>query len=220
MTVVGTILATVHRATSCRCIAIVADLRARVRQLPGRAHRGEHRAVRSTATPRRRPSGLVPMLSASSSCRPCSPSDQLTIATLGTDLPHRDRGAQHVQMRRVGRRYDIRMLPGRGAPPAPQDQHGLLVRRVGDGRAERRRQDGARRPTASRNDVGLYSAAYKIVQFGLIPVNTWMSVTHNRFLEHDEQRARPAPPALDEVRRRCARRTAWCSPCSASSRRR
>lgn len=36
-------------------------------------------------------------------------------------------------------------------------------------------------------EAGLYAAAYKIVQFGLVPMNSLMSSSHQRFLEHDDE---------------------------------
>lgn len=39
---------------------------------------------------------------------------------------------------------------------------------------------------ATGPEAGIYAAAYKIVQFGLVPMNSLMSSSHQRFLEHDE----------------------------------
>lgn len=36
--------------------------------------------------------------------------------------------------------------------------------------------------------AGTYAAAYRVVQLGLVPLNTAVSATHNLFLAHDEQR--------------------------------
>jgi O-antigen/teichoic acid export membrane protein len=37
-------------------------------------------------------------------------------------------------------------------------------------------------------DTGLYSAAYRVVQFGLVPVQSFTNVTHQRFLSHEPGR--------------------------------
>lgn len=109
----------------------------------------------------------------------------LTIVSLGVTYLIATAIIGAVLMRRTGRRYGIRMLPGR--------VHGRhiktsLVYSLGvSGMAVQ--NDGDKTVLQAygfKNDVGLYSAAYKIVQLGLIPVNTFMSVTHNRFLDHNE----------------------------------
>ncbi len=41
--------------------------------------------------------------------------------------------------------------------------------------------------SAAARDAGLYAAAYKIVQFGLVPMNSLMSSSHQRFLDHDTE---------------------------------
>ena len=111
-------------------------------------------------------------------------SGHLTIAALGTSYLIVTAVLSVVQLRRVGRRYGIKFRPGR-----VQKMHlkSSIVYSSGvSGLAVQ--NDGDKTVLAAynyRTDLGLYSAAYKIVQFGLIPVNSFMSVTHNRFLEHD-----------------------------------
>jgi O-antigen/teichoic acid export membrane protein len=108
----------------------------------------------------------------------------LTIASLGTTYLAVTALLSIVQIRRVARRYDLRFLPGR---VHKRHLKSSLVYSSGvSGFAVQ--NDGDKTVLAAynyRTDLGLYSAAYKIVQFGLIPVNTWMSVSHNRFLVHD-----------------------------------
>jgi O-antigen/teichoic acid export membrane protein len=110
--------------------------------------------------------------------------DRLTIATLGATYLAATALLSIVQIRRVARRYDIRFLPGRIEKAHLKSS--LVYSSGVSGLAVQ--NDGDKTVLAAyhyRNDLGLYSAAYKIVQFGLIPVNTWMSVSHNRFLVHD-----------------------------------
>jgi O-antigen/teichoic acid export membrane protein len=113
-------------------------------------------------------------------------SDHLTIATLGASYLVVTALLSIVQIRRVGQRYGIKLRPG---PVQKRHLKSSLVYSSGvSGLAVQ--NDGDKTVLAAyhyRTDLGLYSAAYKIVQFGLIPVNTWMSVSHNRFLVHDEE---------------------------------
>jgi O-antigen/teichoic acid export membrane protein len=112
--------------------------------------------------------------------------DRLTIAALGTSFLVATLLLSVVQIKRVGRRYGIKIRPGR-----VQNVHlkSSVVYSTGvSGFALH--NDGDKTVLQAYNyktDVGLYSAAYKIVQFGLIPVNAFMSVSHNRFLIHDEE---------------------------------
>jgi O-antigen/teichoic acid export membrane protein len=108
-----------------------------------------------------------------------------------------------ILTRRVGRRYDIRMTPGRVEPRHVKSSlvfsagsSGFAVQNDGDKTVLQAYDYG--------RDVGLYSAAYKIVQFGLIPVNAFMYVTHNRFLVHDEH-------ARGQHRRRALQFASVCS---------
>jgi O-antigen/teichoic acid export membrane protein len=111
--------------------------------------------------------------------------DRLTIAALGTTYLATTALLSIVQIRRVGRRYGIKIRPGqvhkrhlKSSIVYSSGVSGLAVQNDGD--------KTVLQAYNYKTDVGLYSAAYKIVQFGLIPVNTWMSVSHNRFLVHDE----------------------------------
>jgi O-antigen/teichoic acid export membrane protein len=94
-----------------------------------------------------------------------------------------------VLFRRVGERYHIRLRPGRvyrrhfkSSATYSAGISGLSLQNDGD------------KATLTKygyvNDNGLYSAAYKIVQFGLIPVGSFIAVTHQRFLHHEEGRRR------------------------------
>jgi O-antigen/teichoic acid export membrane protein len=111
--------------------------------------------------------------------------DHLTIAALGFTYLIVTAVLSIVQIRRVGRRYGIKIRPGRvekrhlkSSVVYSSGVSGLAVQNDGD--------KTVLAAYGYRTELGLYSAAYKIVQFGLIPVNTWMSVSHNRFLVHDE----------------------------------
>jgi O-antigen/teichoic acid export membrane protein len=110
----------------------------------------------------------------------------LTIVTLGVTYLIVTAIIGAVLMVRTGRRYGIRMLPGRIHTRHLKSSlvysfgvSGMAVQNDGD--------KTVLQAYGYKNDVGLYSAGYKIVQLGLLPVNTFMSVTHNRFLTHDEQ---------------------------------
>jgi O-antigen/teichoic acid export membrane protein len=90
-----------------------------------------------------------------------------------------------VQIHRVGRRYGIKIRPGR--VHARHLKSDLVYSAGVSGFAVQ--NDGDKTVLQAynlRTDVGLYSAAYKIVQFGLIPVNAFMTVSHNRFLIHED----------------------------------
>jgi O-antigen/teichoic acid export membrane protein len=88
---------------------------------------------------------------------------------------------------RVGARYGIRFWPGR-----VYHRHLKTSATYSAGISGLSLQnDGDKAVLASygyATDTGLYSAAYKIVQFGLIPVGSFVSVTHQRFLQHEEGR--------------------------------
>jgi O-antigen/teichoic acid export membrane protein len=111
----------------------------------------------------------------------------LTIASLGLTYLATTVLLGFVLIPLVGRRYDISMLPGR-----VQIKHfktgmvysfgvsGLALQNDGDKLVMQGYQ--------LTSQVGLYSAAYKIVQFGLLPVTTFTNVSHNRFLQHDENK--------------------------------
>jgi O-antigen/teichoic acid export membrane protein len=111
--------------------------------------------------------------------------DRLTIAALGTTYLVATVLLGVVQIGRVGRRYGIAIRPGRvhlrhlkSSVVYSAGVSGFAVQNDGD--------KTVLQAYNYKTDVGLYSAAYKIVQFGLIPVNAFMSVTHNRFLVHDD----------------------------------
>ncbi|HEX7095147.1 MAG TPA: polysaccharide biosynthesis C-terminal domain-containing protein, partial [Acidimicrobiales bacterium] len=110
----------------------------------------------------------------------------LTIVTLGFTYLAATAVIGWVLMARVGRRYGIRMLPGRVKMRHLKSSlvysggvSGMAVQNDGD--------KTVLQAYDYKADVGLYSAAYKIVMLGMLPVNTFMAVTHNRFLDHDEE---------------------------------
>jgi O-antigen/teichoic acid export membrane protein len=128
---------------------------------------------------------------------------RLTIASLGITYLLATIALGIVLLRHVGRRYGITMLPG---PVRARHLRSSLVYSAGvSGFALQ--NDGDKTVLQAyglKSDVGLYSAAYKIVQFGLIPVNAFMNVSHNRFLEHDDT-------AAGQHRRRALRFGALCA---------
>jgi O-antigen/teichoic acid export membrane protein len=112
--------------------------------------------------------------------------DRLTIAALGTTMLVATALLGLVQIIRVGRRYGITIRPGhvhmrhvKSSVVYSAGVSGFAVQNDGD--------KTVLQAYNYKSDVGLYSAAYRIVQFGLIPVNAFMSVTHNRFLVHDDE---------------------------------
>jgi O-antigen/teichoic acid export membrane protein len=132
------------------------------------------------------PVRLVPMLLRMAILIGLFATDRLTIASLGFTYLIGTAVIALVQLRRVGRRYGITIRPGR--VQGAHFKSSIVYSSGVSGLALQ--NDGDKTVLAAygyREDLGLYSAAYKIVQFGLIPVNAWMSVSHNRFLVHDPQ---------------------------------
>jgi O-antigen/teichoic acid export membrane protein len=109
----------------------------------------------------------------------------LTIASLGLTYLATTVLLGFLLIPMVGRLYDISMLPGRIR--IKHFKTGMVYSCGVSGLALQ--NDGDKLVMQSyglTSQVGLYSAAYKIVQFGLLPVTTFTNVSHNRFLQHDE----------------------------------
>ncbi|MET0911495.1 MAG: oligosaccharide flippase family protein [Ilumatobacteraceae bacterium] len=110
---------------------------------------------------------------------------QLTITTLGVTHLACSLVLSALLMRAVARHYGIRGTPGR---PQPKHLKTSAVYSFGISGLSLQ-NDGDKAVLASygfRETTGLYSAAYRIVQFGLLPVGTLVGVSHQRFLHHEE----------------------------------
>ncbi len=110
---------------------------------------------------------------------------QLTITTLGVTHLACSIVLSALLMRGVARNYGIRGTPGR---PQPKHLKTSAVYSAGISGLSLQ-NDGDKAVLAAngfRETTGLYSAAYRIVQFGLLPVGTLVGVSHQRFLHHEE----------------------------------
>jgi len=111
--------------------------------------------------------------------------DRLTITTLGVTHLVCSIILSALLMGVVARHYGIKGLPGR-----PQKRHLKTSAVYSAGISGLSLQnDGDKAVLASygfRETTGLYSAAYRVVQFGLLPVGTLVGVSHQRFLHHEE----------------------------------
>lgn len=109
----------------------------------------------------------------------------LTITTLGVTHLFCALILSTLMMRTVARHYGIKGAPGRLRRMHLKTS---AVYSVGISGLSLQ-NDGDKAVLASygfREDTGLYSAAYRIVQFGLLPVGTLVGVSHQRFLHHQE----------------------------------
>lgn len=111
--------------------------------------------------------------------------DSLTIATLGVTNLVFTGVIGAASLGPVGRRYGFRFLPG-----AVRLRHlktnALYSTAIS---ASALNTDGDKIVLAANKlvvDTGLYSAAYRIVSFGLVPIGSLTQVSHRYFLEHDE----------------------------------
>lgn len=90
-----------------------------------------------------------------------------------------------VVLRLVGARYDFPFTPGKVHLHHFRTN---VVYSIGISAASLN-NDGDKIVLAANNfriDTGLYGAAYKIVNLGLVPVSSLVSSSHRRFLEHEE----------------------------------
>lgn len=113
----------------------------------------------------------------------------LSILTLGATYLVVNASLAVALLRRTGRRYGLSARPGR-----IQRRHLKSSAIYSAGISGLSLQnDGDKAVLASyryQSDTGLYSAAYRVVQLGLIPVGSLIAVTHFRFLEHEPGRKR------------------------------
>lgn len=109
----------------------------------------------------------------------------LTITTLGVTHLISAFVLSTLLMQAVARHYRINGAPGRmrGAHLKTSAIYSAGISGLS------LQNDGDKAVLASygyREETGLYSAAYRIVQFGLLPVSTLVGVSHQRFLHHEE----------------------------------
>lgn len=86
---------------------------------------------------------------------------------------------------RVGRQFGFAFMPGR--VHLRHLKSNLLF--SGGSASFAAQNDGDKAVLAANRfviDTGLYAAAYRIVQLGMLPVTSVLSATHNRFLENDD----------------------------------
>lgn len=114
---------------------------------------------------------------------------KLTILGLGTTYLVVNAFIAVAVLRWVGRRHGLSIRPGRirkrllrSSAVYSAGISGLSLQNDGD-----KAVLAAYRYQA---DTGLYSAAYRVVQLGLVPVGSLIAVTHLRFLEHEPGRKR------------------------------
>ena len=109
----------------------------------------------------------------------------LSIMSLGLTMLVVSGVAGLVFLVRVGRRYDFPFVPGRVR------WHHMKSNLAYSGgiSADALGNEGDKLVLAANGlvvETGLYAAAYRIVQFGLLPVGSVIQATHARFLEHEE----------------------------------
>jgi O-antigen/teichoic acid export membrane protein len=111
--------------------------------------------------------------------------DSLTIATLGLSMLLVSAVVGVESLRRVGQRFEFEFRPG---PVRWIHFRSNLVYSAGIS-ADALGNEGDKLVLAANRlvvDTGLYAAAYRIVQLGIVPVGSVMQATHARFLRHDE----------------------------------
>lgn len=111
--------------------------------------------------------------------------DALTVANLGITMFVVAMVIGVHALRQVGRRYDFHFMPGavRARHLKTNVLHSTAIS------ASALNSDGDKLVLAANRlviDTGLYSAAYRIVSFGLLPIGSLVQATHRRFLEHEE----------------------------------
>jgi O-antigen/teichoic acid export membrane protein len=112
-------------------------------------------------------------------------SDTVSIGALGACYLSVSLGGALLLARRTKRDYGVSMRPGR-----LHLRHLRTSLTYSGGTAGAALQNDGDKAVLSANrlttDTGLYSAAYRIVQLGQLPINALTNATHVRFLEHDE----------------------------------
>lgn len=113
----------------------------------------------------------------------------LTITSLGLSMLTVSLVVGVAMLRLVGSRFDFTFVPG----PVRRDHLRTNVVYSAGISADAIGNEGDKLVLAANGlvvDTGLYAAAYRVVQMGLIPVGAVIQATHNRFLHHEEGVAR------------------------------
>jgi len=111
--------------------------------------------------------------------------DSLTIASLAVSMFAVSTVVGVASLRVVGRRFGFVFLPGRVRGSHLRTN---LVYSAGIS-ADALGNEGDKLVLASNKlvvDTGLYAAAYRIIQLGLVPVGSVIQATHTRFLHHED----------------------------------
>ncbi len=109
----------------------------------------------------------------------------LSIMSLGLTMLAVSGAAGVVFLALVGRRYDFGFRPGR----VHWNHMRSNLAYSGGISADALGNEGDKLVLAANGfvvETGLYAAAYRIVQFGLLPVGSVIQATHARFLQHEE----------------------------------
>lgn len=110
--------------------------------------------------------------------------DSLSVASLGVATLISSGVVAVMALRSVGRRYAFRFVPGR---VHARHLRTNVVYSVGIS-ASALTTDGDKAVLAANKfvvDTGLYAAAFRIVNLGMIPITSLVTVSHRRFLEHE-----------------------------------
>lgn len=128
---------------------------------------------------------LIPLLVRLAVIVALSASGQLTVTSLGFVYLGVSTVMSLVALRVVANRYRISPWPG---TPRSRDMKTSMQYSLGiTGMSFQ--NDGDKAVLAAygyREETGLYAAAYRIVQLGLLPVGVLFGVSHQRFLQHHE----------------------------------
>lgn len=111
--------------------------------------------------------------------------DSLTVASLGVTHLLATTLLAAFLLRRVGKRYGFRFLPG----PVRLRHLKTNITYSSAISAYAVQNDGDKTVLAANGftvDTGLYAAAYRIVLLGMVPISTMIDVTHRRFLAGDD----------------------------------
>jgi O-antigen/teichoic acid export membrane protein len=108
----------------------------------------------------------------------------LTVRSLGVGYLILTTVLASLRLFALRRRFDVSVKPGRVSTA----HFRTSAHYAGGNTGLSIQNDGDKAVLASfrfQRDTGLYSAAYRIVQMGLLPLTSFVSVTHQRFLQDD-----------------------------------
>lgn len=111
--------------------------------------------------------------------------DELTVAALGVASLAMSAALGMTLLVRVGTQFQFTYLPGR---MYPRHLRSNLAYSLGIS-AFSFQNDGDKTVLAAngfKTDTGLYAAAYRIAQMGMLPMSSLVNATHQRFLHHEE----------------------------------